>query len=172
MSLMHYIQTNFTRDLKSMKYIEHGGRRFFGGREWANFKDDTNQISNESLAYFSFSLFTMICADQNMYTNFRFAYAKWEKRTKSIYPKFGWPGFSEHHEKPEFLLTIPEKNGVDFDKITQDDIEEFVKFNLSVSLVEFGIDTKVFFLTMVEDVDFNFENKIFKDLKKYIIFNT
>lgn len=162
MSLMSYILTDFTRDLKTMKYTERDGRKFFGGPEWENFKEDTKNIKPENLAYFCFSLFSMVCSDQNMHSNFRFAYGRWERRTKNIYPKFGWPGFSEHHEKPKFLLTVPEQQGVDFGVIKESDLKEFVDYNLKVSLEEFGIGTDVFFRTMIEDKDFEVDNSLFR----------
>jgi hypothetical protein len=169
MGLMNYILTGFIGDLNMIIYTESDGRKFFGGPEWKNFNEDTKHVKKENLAYFCFCLFSMVCSDQNMYSNFRFAYPKWVKRTQKLYPKFGWAGFGEHHEKPRFLLTVPEKHGTDMSIITENDIREFVEYNLKVSMEEFGIDTKMFFKTMIEDKDFTANVLVFEMLKDKIL---
>lgn len=166
---MQYIQTNFSRDLKKLVYTNVEGRLFFGGAGWEMYSEDTRNIPVENLAYFCFCLFSMVCADQNMHSNFRFAYADWERKTKAIYPKFGWKGFSEHNEKPFYLLSVPERNGVDFNVITDEDLKHFVDYNLKVSLAEFGIVNELFFKAMVEDVDFSNNIEVFNKLKLAII---
>lgn len=167
MTLLNYIKTQFIKDLQNLKFITKEGIRFFGGPEWENFEADTSKIDSKNVPYFCFCLYSMTCADQNMHSNFKFAYRNWV--LKSQYPKFGWSGFGNHFEKPKFLLEIPEKHGVDFNLITDQDVQEFVEFNFNVSLKQFGVDTKTFFQIMVNDLDFNSNTQIFKRLKNEIL---
>jgi hypothetical protein len=167
MTLLNYIKTQFIKDLQSLEITTNEGMSFFGGQEWENFEIDTAKINPKHLAYFCFCLFSMTCADQNMHSNFKFAYRDWLK--KSQYPKFGWYGFGNHFEKPKFLLEVSEQKGVDFNLITDQDLNEFVDFNFNVSLRQFGIDTKTFFKVMMNDIDFNSETSIFQRLKKQIL---
>jgi hypothetical protein len=142
---------------------------FFGGQNWFNYKIDTEHINKENLKYFCICLFTMVCADETMYTYHNQYYNHFRK--KFNYPKFGWTGYGSHFEKPFHLLNTPILNGVNFNKITNEEIEEFVNNQISITTKELPseINVKTFYTNMLRDFDFNIEIIFAKKLQDVIM---
>lgn len=179
MTLLKYSQAQFFNDLKSLQFskpndiiLKHNpyfNERtvFFGGRVWSNFNQDINHVSDKNKGFFCICLFSMVSADQNIYAHFPNLINEWSRQFQ--YPKFGWCGFGEHFEKVKFLLQIPEQNGVDFDVISDTELQEYFCAQYQNGRIILGDIVEHFFNIMLEDVDFNFESNIFSRFRRIMI---
>lgn len=179
MTLLNYSQNQFFNDLNSLQFSKPNNiilelnpyfnerTVFFGGREWSNFSQDINHVSDTNKAFFCICLFSMVSADQNMYAHFPNLIDRWSRQFQ--YPKFGWCGFGEHFEKVKYLLQIPEQNGVDFDGISDTEIQEYFRAHYQNGRIILGVFVQHFFNIMLEDVDFNFESNIFSRFRRIMI---
>jgi hypothetical protein len=167
MNLLEYSEKQFLSDLKTIVYstpssyhLDENHRpyitldtKFFGGMNWADYESNLSKIEPSNKKYFCLCLFTTIATDLNFYTNFKEHYSSFQAITN--YPKFGWIGFGVNFEKPYVLIDIPNQLGVDFDKIADLEIEEYVKHHLTISKSFLGeIKMKEFFNVMLQDKDF------------------
>ena len=175
MTLLHYSQTHFLKDLELLDYTfptpsqtlnflkPHitPKTRFFGGAEWENMENDLSKVKIENRKYFCICLFTMVCADENMYAYFKENYEAFNSLTK--YPKFGWLGFGINFEKPCYLIIAPKE--INFDSIPELEIKEFIhhQFTISSHFLE-DITPNQFFTVMINDIHFNCECEIFRRL--------
>ena len=179
MTLLHYSQTLFLRDLQSLKFIYpipfdidlesrpfvNKTTPFFGGNGWQNMESDLSNINEEHKKYFCICLFTMTSADQNMYSHFRSNYEFFYNRLK--YPKFGFFGFGIAFERPCYLLTRPKE--INFDSIPELEIKDFIHHQFKTSSHFLGnITSKDFFTQMIGDIHFNCECDIFRRILFYI----
>jgi hypothetical protein len=183
MSLNNYAATHFLTDLKTLSkkrpnsslltFNDRADRNtsFFGGKEWSNCEGDLSKITSNNKKYFALCLFTMVCADQTMFTYYRENYDNF--RRLIIYPKFGWTGFGFHFECPQYLLTVPVNFGVDFSEITNEELDEFIanQFSIAKSFMPPGVNANQFFTYMLNDVDFYADTDIFVRLKNSMLKN-
>ncbi len=183
MSLNNYATNHFLRDIKTLQQNRPNpslltdndradrNTSFFGGQEWSNCESDLSNILPNQKKYFCLCLFTMVCADQTMFTYYRNSYDSF--RRKIVYPKFGWTGFGFHFEGPKYLLTVPVNLGVDFTEITNEEIDEFIssQFTIAKSFMPAGVTAYDFFKDMLNDVDFYAETDIFVRLKASMLKN-
>lgn len=175
MTLLQYCQTLFLKDLGTLEFKCPNSHqtlgfsrpfitpttKFFGGCEWENMENDLSKINVENRKYFCICLFTMVCADENMYAYFKENYELFSKKTN--YPKFGWLGFGIHFEKPCYLLSTPKE--VDFDSIPEIEIKDYILYQFTISSSFLGnITAKEFFTKMIDDEHFNCESEIFKKI--------
>ena len=175
MPLVHYAGEHFVRDASLLNtnrcntiaesILNDLDTRFFGGHHWEKYLQDTAHVLQGNLAYYCFCLFTMTCADQNMYAHFREKYSEFRNRFR--YPKFGWCGFGSHCEAPRYLLDIPcIQHDIDFNVITDTEIEEFLKSQYSILDGIFGAEfRRIFFREMLNDDGFYAECGVFKRLR-------
>lgn len=82
------------------------------------------------------------------------------------YPKFGWLGFGAHFEKVKYLLQIPEQNGVEFERISDQELQDYFCFHYQSGKFILVENVEPFFKIMLEDVDFNFDSSIFSRFRK------
>ena len=183
MSLNSYASVLFLTDLKTLPkdrpnpaLLTDNDRAdrntsFFGGQEWSNCESNLSKIIPNHKKYFALCLFTMVCADQTMFTYYRESYNAF--RQKIVYPKFGWTGFGFHFEGPKYLLTVPVNFGVNFTDITNDELDEFIssQFTIAKSFMPAGVSVKEFFTNMLNDVDFYADTDIFVRLKASMLKN-
>ena len=176
MTLNAYTKQQFFNDIKTLSLttpnstiLKVDGRadihtRFFGGREWDDYKLNISKIDVPNRKYFCLCLFAMVSADQNMYANHNEHYPAFRKMF--TYPKFGWTGFGMHFEKPSFLLSVPSQSGVDFSGITNEELNDFVadQFRQAKSFLPKSLPVWDFFKDMINDVDFKSDTDIFKRL--------
>jgi len=179
MTLLQYSKTQFFNDLKLLQFskpndiiLKHNpyfNERtvFFGGREWSNFNQDINHVSDTNKGYFCICLFSMVSADQNIQRHFTNLIDRWDEKFK--YPKFGDNGFGRPNEKVKYLLQIPEQNGVDFDGISDTEIQEYFCAHYQNGRIILDENVERFFNIMLEDVDFNFESNIFSRFRRIMI---
>lgn len=167
MNLLEYSEKQFLSNLRTIVYstlssyhLDENHRpyisletKFFGGMNWADYESNLSKIESSNKKYFCLCLFTIVCTDLNFYTNFKEHYSSFQAITN--YPKFGWIGSGLNFEKPCVLLNKPNILGVDFDKITDLEIEEYVKHHLNISKSFLSeINMEEFFNAMLQDKDF------------------
>jgi len=126
--------------------------QFFGGPRWQEFEENTEVVDAINLPYFVICLYSMTLADQTIHTHFRHAREEWDVLAR--YPKFGWCGFGCHHEKPQYLILVAEENGIDFNKISDEELVEFMRDQWNLFPTGLMIKTCEFFKLMLEDPDF------------------
>ena len=174
MSLIEYINNNFQCDINSLNtsrcnniinennpYI-NADTLFFGGPSWENFNKDIITVNPGDRAYFCFCLFAMVAADQNAHAHFKDVLFEWLEHYK--YPKFGWCGFGPHFENVCYLLEVPSTNGIDFDTITDAELDAFVQLQFENGRSVLGNLVNDFFGTMLKDEDFRCDLTIFERL--------
>ena len=174
MSLIAYLNNNFKRDINSLNtsrcnniinennpYI-NVDTLFFGGPLWENFNEDIIAVNPRDRAYFCFCLFTMVAADQNAHAHFKDELFDWLEHFR--YPKFGWCGFGPHFEKVCCLLKVPSANAIDFDIITDAELDAFVQLQFENGRRVLGNRVNDFFATMLNDEDFSCDLTIFERL--------
>jgi hypothetical protein len=183
MNLNKYANTLFIKDLDSLKLqkpsapmLDGNDRadhktKFFGGKAWEFCERDIKYIKPENKKYFCICLFTMVCADETMFTYYRTHYNAF--RRKIVYPKFGWSGFGFHFESPKYLLTVPVEFGVDFSEVSNEELEEFIinQFAIAVNFMPTGTTVKSFYIDMFHDADFHADAVIFERLKACMMKN-
>jgi roadblock/LC7 domain-containing protein len=183
MTLNNYATAHFLTDLNTLpkdrpnpSLLNDNDRAdrntyFFGGQEWSNCESNLSKIIPNHKKYFALCLFTMVCADQTMFTYYRGNYTNF--RRLIVYPKFGWTGFGYHFEGPKYLLTVPVNFGVDFSEITNEELDEFIanQFSIAKSFMPPGVSVNEFFTNMLNDVDFYAETDIFVRLKASMLKN-
>ena len=173
MTLLQYSQNLFLKDLQLLDFIYpipfdinldlrpfvYETTPFFGGSEWQNMESDLSKINEEHKKYFCICLFTMTCADQNMYSHFRSNYEFFYNRVR--YPKFGMVGFGYAFERPCYLLIRPRE--LDFESIPELEIKDFIhqQFTISSHFLG-GITPNDFFTAMINDIHFNCDTEIFR----------
>ena len=165
MSLLQYYKNQFPVDLETIGYEFPSeihlnesvhqtidlNTRFFGGLEWENYTDDISQIDTANVKYFCVCLFMIVSIDENYFSHFKPKYIPF--RRISNYPKFGWIGLGLHFEKPCLLINKPNINGVDFENITDSEINEFLNFYFANANF-LNIDQSEFLESMINDEDF------------------
>lgn len=179
MALINYSRTTFLNDLSVLQFtrpnrivIEMNANFndktiFFGGRQWSDFQQNINHVLPQNRAYFCLCLFTLVSADQNIHAHFPNLIKAWDRRFS--YPKFGWCGFGAHFEKVRYLLQIPEQNGIDFNIITEQELQDYFCFHYQTGKTELDQNINSFFRIMLEDADFDFNSDIFSKLKEIMI---
>ena len=175
MSLLLYSQNEFYQDVEDLQRLPFnhilweglqsdaaGG--MFGGQGWVNMDSDLRQVPEHRRAYFCLCLFAITCTDQNMYAHFNEHHQAY--RSVSPHPKFGWPGFGANVCKPRLLLEKPAEAGVDFDQITDKELEEYMQAQLHMAprFLQ-GVDPREFFKRMLEDRDFIADVAVFFRLR-------
>jgi hypothetical protein len=175
MSLLRYSQNEFYQDVKNLERLPYnhtlsenlqsdaaGG--MFGDQDWVNMDSDLREVPEQRRAYFCLCLFAITCTDQNMYAHFREHHQAY--RSVSPHPKFGWPGFGANVCEPRLLLEKPAMAGVNFNQITDNELEEYMQAQLRVAprFLQ-GVDPREFFRRMLEDRDFDADVDVFRRLK-------
>jgi hypothetical protein len=140
---------------------------FFGGYDWENYVNDIMNVALENRAKFCVCLFSMTSSDQHAHARFPNFISVWLRHFK--YPKFGYCGLGPHFEKVNYLLDVPVAHGINFDSISQEQIDEFLTSQFTAGRLVLGDELNSFFQTMVEDADFYSDNEIFRKIKKGII---
>lgn len=135
---------------------------FFGGRNWERYERDISRIPTSQKELFIIALFSIVVIDLNMHAHFRPHYPLF--RSKTMYPKFGWPGFCCHFEKPKKLLRIP----VEHDHLTFSQFDEyseqyanyfFESFEQFFKLHAIPVTSEEFFQAMLTDRDFRVQEQ-------------
>jgi hypothetical protein len=182
MTLLDYSKHQFLADLNKLPfYFPNAGQtldfsrpfinentRFFGSYAWENIKDDLINIEVENHKYLCICLFAMVCADENMYHNYKDNYEIFNRKTN--YPKFAYLGFGINFIPPCFLLKKPTELEIDFNSIPEIEIKDFIHYQLTISNHFLNnISPNEFFTAMINDVNFNCECEIFKKIRNSII---
>ena len=91
--------------------------------------------------------------------------------TGGVIPNWHWIRHSSSwgYEKVKYLLQIPEQNGVDFDGISDTEIQEYFCAHYQNGRIILDENVERFFNIMLEDVDFNFESNIFSRFRRIMI---
>jgi len=181
MNLTHYMENEFSSDLKKLTFTKPNSviqkdpsvfkvdskTTFFGGHAWKNVKEDLKNIDPERRENFLLCLFTTTLIDLAAFMYYPVEYPVF--REKTVFPKFGWVGFGPHFEEPQKLLQVPEQEGlVNFDE-TRKNIDVFIEFFVKSCKELFvdshkSINTHTFISKIMTDKDFqllpNEENTI------------
>ncbi|MGO4819451.1 hypothetical protein [Flavobacterium sp. W22_SRS_FP1] len=179
MTLLEYSKQQFLIDLNSLRktncnniaselspYID-SKTSFFGGYNWENYENDIMKVAPENRDKFCVCLFTMSSSDQHAHARFPNLLAVWLRYFK--YPKFGYCGLGPHFEKVNYLLDVPAAHGINFDPISQEQIDEFLTSQFTAGRLVLGDELNFFFQTMVQDSDFSSDTEIFRKIKKGIV---
>jgi hypothetical protein len=174
MTLLEYSKKQFLIDLESLQKNEFETKPdltskalFFGGSQWENFKNDISKIDIKNRDKFCVCLFTMTSADQNAHSHFPELLPNWLQYFK--YPKFGGYSFGPYFEKVNYLLDVPVAHEINFDTISQEQINEFIISQFQDGCSVLGNQLNDFFQKMVNDPDFNSNTDIFSKIKEGIV---
>lgn len=189
MKLNEYLQTQFPKDLNTLKYEKpnpaiksspdlfriDNNTIYFGGPEWKNIGRDISNIDTNNLEYFFICLFTITIIDLTIFTYYNDRYEVF--RSKTMYPKFGWSSFGPHYENPKKLLLIPHSHKIVNFNRDPDFIKEYVDLfinecNTFFTSVISGISTKDFIGKILNDNDMQLSSEesdsILGDIIKYL----
>lgn len=179
MTLLEYSQKQFLNDLNRIPKTNcntiaselspniDSKTNFFGGYHWENYENDIINITPENRDKFCICLFAMSSSDQNVHAKFSNLLAVWLRHFK--YPKFGYCGLGPHFEKVNYLLDVPVAHGINFNSISQEQIDEFLTLQFNAGRLVLGDELNFFFQTMVQDSDFSSDTEIFRKIKKGIV---
>lgn len=181
MSLLRYAKQQFLVDLKAVMAIgqkvsdfhasmfpDIRNAVFIGGEEWERFEEEIKLIAPEHHAFYCVCLLAAISTDKNNHANMSEYRALWESAFKH-YPKFGWVGFGPHFEPISFLCEVPARAGIDFNSITDAELDEFVEYFSVTGKRVYGERVRYFFGQMVEDREFNNQCEVIRRMRESII---